>query len=106
HHNPNGVATGNERTAMSKSLSAPYIALVLSTKDHRLLRDQKAAESGMDPRPKNSSAIYLRWRAQPRWGWALGRPSFPQGSSFLATLGFEAESRWDSRSPVLALRLQ
>ena len=30
-----------------------------------------------------------------RWGWYLPTP-FTQGSSRLATLGFEPESRWDS----------
>ena len=38
---------------------------------------------------------------QPRWGWDLVAP-MTQGSSFLATLGFEAESLWDSRQEVAA----
>ena len=35
-----------------------------------------------------------RW-PQPRWGWGL-MARFTQGSSRLATLGFETESLWDS----------
>jgi len=35
-----------------------------------------------------------RW-SQPLWGWGL-RAMFTQGSSRLATLGFETESLWDS----------
>lgn len=34
---------------------------------------------------------------QPRWGWDQIALS-TQGSSFLATLGFETESRWDSQN--------
>src|SRR6266849_1219313 len=36
-------------------------------------------------------------RPQPRWGW-LDPMRWTQGSSFLATLGFESESLWDSRN--------
>src|SRR5436190_14420533 len=35
--------------------------------------------------------------AQPRWGWGKKLCGLTQGSSFLATLGFGAESLWDSR---------
>ena len=34
--------------------------------------------------------------SQPRWGCCFALP-LTQGSSFLATLGFVAESRWDSK---------
>ncbi len=34
---------------------------------------------------------------QPRWGWDFCR--FSQGGSFLATLGWRMESRWDSLPP-------
>src|SRR6266581_5572139 len=37
----------------------------------------------------------VRQRPQPRWGW-ISLARFSQGSSFLATLGFETESLWDS----------
>ncbi len=41
------------------------------------------------------STSVVRQGPQPRWGWiSLARCS--QGSSFLATLGFEMESLWDS----------
>jgi hypothetical protein len=36
-------------------------------------------------------------------GWDVWR-TMTQGSSFLATLGFETESRWDSRPARLALQ--
>jgi len=37
----------------------------------------------------------LHPRTQPRWGWLILKRC-TQGSSFLATLGFVAESLWDS----------
>ena len=41
-------------------------------------------------------------RSQPRWGWVVCG-SVTQGSSFLATRGFEPESRWDSKYSTLDL---
>src|SRR6266853_5353204 len=37
-------------------------------------------------------------RRQPRWGWSV-LTRWTQGSSWLATLGFGAESLWDSHDP-------
>jgi hypothetical protein len=45
--------------------------------------------------PNGVAASSDDWRPQPRWGWRL-LVQFTQGSSLLATLGFETESLWDS----------
>ena len=45
--------------------------------------------------PNGVAAICGGRQTQPRWGWGLAA-QFTQGSSRLATLGFEPESRWDS----------
>src|SRR5947207_5740428 len=47
------------------------------------------------PQPQRGCGKDRGRRPQPRWGWNL-RALRPQGSSFLATLGFEPESLWDS----------
>ncbi len=43
-------------------------------------------------------------RTQPRGGWRISG-TLPQGSSCLATLGWELESRWDSANHAGALDL-
>ena len=45
----------------------------------------------------------LEPRPQPRWGWD-SLPTFSQGSSCLATLGWRTESLWDSPTPAPAMR--
>ena len=47
--------------------------------------------------PNGVEAIIVSGGPQPRWGWIMGG-QFSQGSSCLATLGYEPESRWDSLS--------
>jgi len=56
---------------------------------------------GIVPSSRGLRACELPWESvgtepQPRWG-CLVRTPWTQGSSFLATLGFDAESLWDSR---------
>ncbi len=49
--------------------------------------------------PQRGCDHAFRPRTQPRWGW-LVPTQWTQGSSFLATLGFVAESLWDSRKSL------
>ena len=47
------------------------------------------------PQPQRGYGMSINNVTQPLRGWRLFVPS-SQGSSFLATLGFGTESRWDS----------
>ncbi len=49
--------------------------------------------------PQRGCDHALRPRTHPRWGWLVPM-RWTQGSSFLATLGFVAESLWDSRKSL------
>jgi hypothetical protein len=55
--------------------------------------------------PNGVAAWHKARRAQPRWGWGLV-VQFTQGSSRLATLGFVAESLWDSTEAISAWVLE
>ena len=62
-----------------------------ATLGNRLAKQQP--QRGCDPRCTFT-------KAETPLGFYLSDP-LPQGSSFLATLGFVAESRWDSRKKTL-----
>src|SRR5438105_4449371 len=49
-------------------------------------------------RPHASGDCVTNWRNS--FGVEMDGGTLTQGSSFLATLGFEAESRWDSRCGI------
>src|SRR6185436_9934552 len=80
---------------MPQSLSTVYIHLVFSTKERRpFLRDKSLRESLHAYLGSVSKQLEVEW--------ILRRRS--QGSSFLATLGFAAKSRWDLKR-VMVRRL-
>ena len=61
-----------------------------ATLGHRA--ERSATLKGLQPVASFARAFF-RW-LQPRWGWEFSSP-LTQGSSFVATLGWRMQSRWD-----------
>jgi len=90
----------NPAQTISSTLAKDGMAVALgSTPAPGVLADAPSASraalnNGAAVLPKRALSIRHAQSLQPRWGWD-NLMRLPQGSSFLATLGWWTQSRWD-----------